>query len=125
MAINVLGEAKGHVILFETVVPICPPACEGYNYSSEGDTSAPLMSFAILLVSVVLVVVGKLWDPKLIKNIFLEYIRFCLLLCSQIILIMMQMVHHRWPQTDFVSSDQTYFYILYFYYAFVSCLWVL
>jgi len=65
MAINVLGEAKGHVILFETVVPICPPACEGYNYSSEGDTSAPLMNFAILLISVVLVVIGKLWDPEL------------------------------------------------------------
>jgi hypothetical protein len=58
MAINVLGEAKGHVILFETVVPICPPACEGYNYSSEGDTS--VMNLAILLISVVLAVIGKL-----------------------------------------------------------------
>ena len=33
-AINILGEAEGHVELFETVVPICPPACDGYNYSS-------------------------------------------------------------------------------------------
>merc|ERR1711994_463335 len=33
-AINILGEAEGHVVLFETVVPICPPACDGYNYSS-------------------------------------------------------------------------------------------
>jgi neuronal growth regulator 1 len=34
-AINILGEADGHVVLFETVVPICPPACDGYNYSSD------------------------------------------------------------------------------------------
>ncbi len=33
-AINILGETEGHVVLFETVVPICPPACDGYNYSS-------------------------------------------------------------------------------------------
>merc|ERR1712088_953151 len=33
-AINILGEAEGHVVLFETVVPVCPPACDGYNYSS-------------------------------------------------------------------------------------------
>ena len=33
-AINILGEAEGHVELFETVIPICPPACDGYNYSS-------------------------------------------------------------------------------------------
>ena len=33
-AINILGEKTGHVVLFETVVPICPPACDGYNYSS-------------------------------------------------------------------------------------------
>jgi len=33
-AINILGEETGHVVLFETVVPICPPACDGYNYSS-------------------------------------------------------------------------------------------
>jgi hypothetical protein len=26
--------SRGHVVLFETVVPICPPACDGYNYSS-------------------------------------------------------------------------------------------
>lgn len=36
-AINILGEAEGHVVLFETVVPICPPACDGYNYSSGSE----------------------------------------------------------------------------------------
>ena len=34
-AINILGEAEGYVELFETVIPICPPACDGYNYSSK------------------------------------------------------------------------------------------
>ena len=29
---NKLGKTKGEVTLFETVVPICPPACDGYNY---------------------------------------------------------------------------------------------
>lgn len=33
-AINILGQADGHVELFETVIPICPPACDGYNYSA-------------------------------------------------------------------------------------------
>merc|ERR1719322_1012768 len=41
-AINILGEATGHVVLFETVVPICPPACDGYNYFSTGHTAVPL-----------------------------------------------------------------------------------
>ena len=58
MAINVLGEAKGHVILFETVVPICPPACDGYNYSSEGIApSKPWTLTIIFLLSIL--VLGK------------------------------------------------------------------
>lgn len=35
-AINILGEAEGKVELFETVIPICPPACDDYSYSSNG-----------------------------------------------------------------------------------------
>jgi hypothetical protein len=54
VAINVLGEAKGHVVLFETVVPICPPACEGYNYSSMGDLTAPLVNILLLMIAVYL-----------------------------------------------------------------------
>jgi hypothetical protein len=59
MAINVLGEAKGHVILFETVVPICPPACEGYNYSSLGELTTPLVNLTILLIAFFLA--RKVW----------------------------------------------------------------
>jgi len=53
-AINILGEAEGHVVLFETVVPICPPACDGYNYSSgtigiqAGITLTAVTLFSIL-----------------------------------------------------------------------------
>ncbi len=36
-AINKLGSADGHVELFETVIPICPPACDGYNYSAGAE----------------------------------------------------------------------------------------
>ena len=49
-----LGEAEGHVVLFETVVPICPPACDGYNYSSgtigiqAGITLTAVTLFSIL-----------------------------------------------------------------------------
>ena len=37
-----MGEAEGHVQLFETVIPICPPACDGYNYSSDVARTAAL-----------------------------------------------------------------------------------
>jgi len=33
---NRLGSQNGKVELFETVIPICPPACDSYNYSSGG-----------------------------------------------------------------------------------------
>lgn len=33
---NRLGRTGGKVQLFETVIPICPPACDTYNYSSGG-----------------------------------------------------------------------------------------
>jgi len=37
-ATNIHGQAEGIVQLFETVVPICPPACDGYNYASAAGT---------------------------------------------------------------------------------------
>ena len=53
---NKLGKSSGHVILFETVVPICPPACDGYNYISGQEpvrTSFPLF-FALMQLSTAL-----------------------------------------------------------------------
>merc|ERR1712203_490254 len=52
-AINILGEAEGHVVLFETVVPICPPACDGYNYFSSGQNPLSTSALAIILLVVV------------------------------------------------------------------------
>jgi len=46
---NIYGEEKGHVVLFETVVPICPPACDGYNYS--GCESLKLFNIWIWLLA--------------------------------------------------------------------------
>merc|ERR1712141_291455 len=50
-AINILGEATGHVVLFETVVPICPPACDGYNYSSGTQTIGFCVTLALITFS--------------------------------------------------------------------------
>lgn len=54
-AINILGEAEGKVELFETVIPICPPACDDYNYSSgaEGATAAAVLGAAATALAVV------------------------------------------------------------------------
>ena len=46
---NKLGEATGHVVLFETVVPICPPACDGYNYLSGGSSVEPFTTKILTL----------------------------------------------------------------------------
>ena len=43
------GEAEGHVILYETVVPICPPSCDGYNFSS-GTSKSPEFGIFLLIV---------------------------------------------------------------------------
>jgi len=54
---NKLGEATGHVVLFETVVPICPPACDGYNYLSGGsriETSKVLSLHILFYYSIIL-----------------------------------------------------------------------
>ena len=54
---NKLGEATGHVVLFETVVPICPPACDGYNYLSAGsriETSKMLSLHILFYYSIIL-----------------------------------------------------------------------
>merc|ERR1711936_1071562 len=46
---NKLGEATGHVVLFETV-PICPPACDGYNYiSAESRIQSHTLSHVLTL----------------------------------------------------------------------------
>jgi hypothetical protein len=37
--------------LFETVVPICPPACDGYNFSSGQERTTYFFSGVILLIS--------------------------------------------------------------------------
>jgi len=39
---NRLNRTDGKVQLFETVIPICPPACDTYNYSSGGEAGALL-----------------------------------------------------------------------------------
>ena len=58
-AVNILGEAEGRVVLFETVVPICPPACDGYSFSfytsgCEGTTSVVkfVTSVIIFVISI-------------------------------------------------------------------------
>merc|ERR1712223_230522 len=52
-AINILGETEGHVVLFETVVPICPPACDGYNYFSSGQDPLSTSALPIILLALV------------------------------------------------------------------------
>ena len=53
-----MGEAEGHVQLFETVIPICPPACDGYNYSSDVARTAAATTAGVLLGALVAVVAG-------------------------------------------------------------------
>lgn len=48
VAENKLGRAEGVVELFETVIPICPPACDSYNYSS-GAAAVGAWALTILL----------------------------------------------------------------------------
>ena len=50
-ATNRLGSSQAKVQLFETVIPICPPACDEVNYSSEAQSLGPInfiISFAIV-----------------------------------------------------------------------------
>ena len=60
----ILGEAEGHVVLFETVVPICPPACDGYNYSSKG-SSGLQVGMAFLFVPILTVLSLYIFNLKL------------------------------------------------------------
>lgn len=55
-AVNVMGEAVGHVVLFESVIPICPPACDGYNYSSG--TTGIIFSTSLCLVLAIFMVIS-------------------------------------------------------------------
>ena len=49
-ATNRLGSANRSVELFETVIPICPPACDEVNYSSPASKQfAPAMATLALL----------------------------------------------------------------------------
>jgi len=48
-ATNRLGSANNTVELFETVIPICPPACDEVNYSS-GALSLLLSPLSVLLI---------------------------------------------------------------------------
>ena len=52
VAENKLGSASGIVELFETVIPICPPACDSYEYSSGVEALAG--SLAALLAATLL-----------------------------------------------------------------------
>jgi len=52
VAENKLGRAEGIVELFETVIPICPPACDSYNYSS-GAAAVGAWALTILLILLV------------------------------------------------------------------------
>ena len=53
-----MGEAEGHVQLFETVIPICPPACDGYNYSSDVGRTAAATTAGVLLGAIIAVAAG-------------------------------------------------------------------
>jgi len=57
-AVNIMGEAEGHVQLFETVIPICPPACDGYNYSSDVRRTAAATTAGVLLGAIVAIAAG-------------------------------------------------------------------
>ena len=55
-AVNILGEAEGLVVLFETVVPICPPACDGYSFSYFTSGCEKIISVVRFVTSAVLFV---------------------------------------------------------------------
>lgn len=52
-AVNKLGQAEAKVHLFETVIPVCPPACGNAHYGDAGTVST---STAVLLVAGVLAI---------------------------------------------------------------------
>eukprot|EP00088_Acartia_fossae_P053768 TRINITY_DN6136_c0_g1_i2.p1 TRINITY_DN6136_c0_g1~~TRINITY_DN6136_c0_g1_i2.p1 ORF type:complete len:368 (+),score=34.98 TRINITY_DN6136_c0_g1_i2:44-1147(+) len=52
---NRLGSASGTVELFETVIPICPPACDSYTYSSD---AAALHYIGARVIQIVVFVFG-------------------------------------------------------------------
>jgi len=51
VAENRLGKSNATVELFETVIPICPPACDAVNYSSEADMITPASVYSVLILS--------------------------------------------------------------------------
>lgn len=54
-AVNKLGQAEAKVNLFETVIPVCPPACGQAHY---GGATEIVASTFILMFSVVLVILN-------------------------------------------------------------------
>ena len=51
VAENRLGKSNGTVEVFETVIPICPPACDAVNYSSDAQTLSPVSVYSVILLS--------------------------------------------------------------------------
>lgn len=51
-AINKLGSAEQKVHLFETVIPVCPPAC-GQGYYGGGDASHLTTSTIIIVLAAI------------------------------------------------------------------------
>ena len=57
VAENRLGKSNATVELFETVIPICPPACDAVNYSSEASLVTPASVYLVLIMSTLSLVV--------------------------------------------------------------------
>lgn len=56
---NRLGESTGQVELFETVIPICPPACDSYNYSSSSTS---------IISSIIIIILATIFSMKSSKS---------------------------------------------------------
>ena len=56
-ATNKLGEASEKVHLFETVIPVCPPACGQATYG--GDVQTASASMFVVIVSIIALVYAK------------------------------------------------------------------
>ncbi|XP_049838500.1 lachesin [Schistocerca gregaria] len=60
-AANKLGEAREEVELFETIIPVCPPAC-GQAYG--GDAAEISTSMALILISTIIVALHRNLNTK-------------------------------------------------------------
>ena len=57
-AVNKLGQAEAKVELFETVIPVCPPACGQAGYGGAETLAA---SSIILMTAILGVLISKLF----------------------------------------------------------------